>query len=512
MIYQLVNARVFGKPKSELFDITISEHIISSIYPAGLQSEGTQRIDLEGAWVAPAFIDAHVHLTNTGVQLSGLDLSKCDSYEALQNQIKTIESTDEIVIGHGWDDSNWSRKADINVFASDSSPIYLSRIDAHSALASAALISRIPQLQATDGYDPLYPIRRDAHGVLREFAYRSLSDQKRASFIATAIDSFLANGIYQAHEMSGPRISSFRDAEQVQEIASAKNMQLDLWWGELNGHKNAKDLNAFGCGGDLFIDGSFGSKTAFVKDPYIDGGNGHQYISLDEAIGHILLGYEASLPTSFHVIGDGAIELATEAFEAARKALGNSAYSKMQNRVEHVELLSDSVSDRLVDLNIVFSMQPQFSANWAGEKGMYADRIGSNWTHMNPFRVLLNKGAKLIFGSDAPVTDINPWKTIHAAMNMHNENFSITQKSAFRAHTSGSDRSRNELEVGSVANLAVWDVQEWAKQQIDEVRNRWSTDARSFPNDFPNPASEPKCLMTITKGKIAYSKLGDLLA
>jgi predicted amidohydrolase YtcJ len=512
MIYQLVNARVFGKPKAELFNITINGNIISSIYPAGSQSTKTKQINLDGAWVAPAFIDAHVHLTNTGVQISGLDLSNCHSYEELALQLKTIADTGEIVIGHGWDDSNWARKADINVFESTSAAIYLSRIDAHSALGSMALLNKIPVVQNTDGFDPLNPIRRDAHGVLREFAYQSLTDQKRTSFIESAVDSFLANGVYQVHEMSGPRISSFRDAEQVLEICKEKNIQADIWWGELNGQSNAKALNAVGCGGDLFVDGSFGSKTAFIKDPYLDGGNGHQYISLDEAIEHILLGYEANLPTSFHVIGDAAIELATEAFEAARRTLGNPKYLGLQNRLEHVELLSDSVCNRLVDLNIVFSMQPQFSANWAGEKGMYADRIGSNWSGMNPFRVLLNKGAKLVFGSDAPVTSINPWKTIHAAMNMHNDNFSITQKSAFRAHTSGTDRSTNDLQVGTVANLAVWDVQDWAEQQIDEVRNRWSTDARSFPNDFPNPASEPKCLITITEGKIAYSRAGDLFA
>jgi predicted amidohydrolase YtcJ len=116
----------------------------------------------------------------------------------------------------------------------------------------------------------------------------------------------------------------------------------------------------------------------------------------------------------------------------------------------------------------------------------------------------------MIFGSDSPVTEINAWKTINSAMNMHNPDYSITQKSAFRAHTVNAERTTERFGIGSPANLAVWEVEQWAQIPTNEINNRWSTDVRSFPTDFPNAATSPKCLMTISKGNIVFSKLGDL--
>lgn len=502
MQYQLINARLFGKSKNDFFDIAISDGRITSIYPAGVSRNQYRKLDTHGGWVAPSFIDAHVHLTNTGVKLSGLDLSVCNSYEELKTATESIPNNGDIVIGHGWDDSKWSKKADSEVFRNDSPPIYLSRIDAHSALVSPALISQVPQVFNADGFSQTNPLTSDAHGIVREFAYGSMTSAQRQFCIEKAIFAFFANGVTQVHEMAGPRISSYEDAELVSAVASKTGMQLQLWWGELNGHEKAKSLLATGCGGDLFIDGSLGSKTALIREPYISGGNGNQYISADEAAVHIISGYDFDLPTSFHAIGDRAIEIASEAFSIAKTKLGPKQFARLSHRIEHAEFLNSNLIKRLVDLGITFSMQPQFSKNWAGDEGMYSMRIGKRWESLNPFRPLLEQGARIIFGSDSPVTQINPWLTISASMSMHKEDYSITQKSAFRSHAT------SNIEIGGRANLAVWDVEKWSQIQIDDVKHRWSTDARSFPNDYPDPTSYQKCLLTVSNGRIVYSDIG----
>lgn len=504
MNYSLVNARIIGKPKNEFFDLQIAGQIVSSIYPAGVIRDSGQIIDLEGGWIAPAFVDAHVHTTNTGVKIAGLDLSRCSSYEELQSIIEKLPQRDDVILGHGWDDSKWSKKADSNIFPKDAPAIYISRIDAHSALASMSLLSRIPQVQDLTGFDPTWPIKQAAHGVIREFAYSLLSKEQRIRYQNLAIDEFLSNGICEIHEMAGPKISSFEDARTFQEHCSTRGIAKQLWWGEINGQQNALSLDATGCGGDLFIDGSLGSKTAFLNDQYSDGGHGVQYISLDDATNHILSNYRVGLPSSFHVIGDAAIDVATQAFSSAKKVLGNKEFSKLQNRLEHAEFLSAENISKLTAMKVTFSMQPKFSSTWAGIGGMYESRIGEDWRKLNPFSDILKSGGRLLFGSDSPVTDINPWSTINAAMNMHNERFSITQKAAFRSST----KNFGQLNVGDVANLAIWDVEHWSESHPSDERHRWSSDARSFPTEFPDSSRPPKCLMTIVDGNILYNAVG----
>ncbi len=505
MEYLLVNAKVIGRPKNELFDVLIHDLVVASIYPAGIDRSCPTQVDLQQGWIAPAFVDAHVHTTNTGVMIAGLDLSDCKSFDELRNRLQKLDNTDSIVLGHGWDDSQWSRKADSSVFSDSAPPIYISRIDAHSALVSKSLISKIPNIKNLDGFSETEPIKREAHGVVREFAYSQLSSVQRSKYQNIAIDAFLKNGICEVHEMAGPLISSFTDAKLFNENMLNRGLRSQLWWGELNGHENAIALSSQGCGGDLFIDGSFGSKTAFVKNEYLDGGRGFQYISQEQAVGHILRGYEYGLSTSFHVIGDAAIEVATHAFDKVKAEIGYDRYSSLNHRLEHVEHLSPQSITKLVDLNITFSMQPKFSSTWAGETGMYQDRIGEDWRKLNPFMPILKAGGRLMFGSDSPVTNLNPWETVSAAMKMHNSEFSITQKAAFRASTT----NLGQVQVGDIANLAVWNVNDWAELKSEEAIHKWSTDSRSFPVDYPNPFSPPQCLMTIVSGKILYSELGN---
>lgn len=513
MNLQLLNARIFGKPKTELFDLKISDGQIVSIYPAGVDRESKAQMDVQGGWVAPGFIDSHVHTTNTGVQLLGLNLTGCDSYDALQRSLREINKSENIVLGHGWDDSKWQKTANIEAFPANAPMTYLSRIDAHSALVSPSLLNEVlkihPELEKASGFSRAKPLVADAHGIVREFAYANLSDKRRSEYIEKALQSFLEVGIYEVNEMAGPRISSFHDAEMVLNRAIEKKISVKMWWGELEGHKRALDLNAIGCGGDLFIDGSFGSKTALVNEPYADGTLGRQYISLEDATQHILTGYDYELSTSFHAIGDAAIEVAVQAFENAKKTIGDKSFTRLKHRIEHAELLSDSQINRLIGLGVFFSMQPQFSSYWAGENGMYQQRIGDRWMALNPFREILKNGGRLLFGSDSPVTNVNPWDSIAAATQMHNEEHSITYRAAFRAHTQGDSANSSEVAIGSPANLAVWDVTDWHQLQIDEVRNRWSTDARSFPVDYPDASKPPTCLMTVSNGEVAYSSIGS---
>ena len=509
MNVELTNLKLFGRGK-DLFDISVSNGIISSIYPSGAIKSKENAIDLEGAWLAPSFVDAHVHTTNTGVALEGLDLSSIKSYAEAKSLLTTIPKSDEIFIGHGWDDSKWDRKADTELFSANCGPIYLSRIDAHSALISPMLAKQIESLQSQLGWSEILPVTQDAHGIAREFAYNSLTEKQRKKFIKSALTTFAANGISAIEEMAGPKISSYLDAQTVTNSANDFGMELKIWWGELFGFEKAKSLGAYGCGGDLFIDGSLGSRTALISAKYDDGTSGRQYISEADCVSHILQCSENGMPTSFHVIGDQAIEIALSSFSKAREKLG-SKYSALSHRLEHAEMLTDKNIQQAINLGITLSMQPQFDALWAGQDKMYEDRIGDNWFNMNPFRKILRNGGSLIFSSDSPVTSVNPWETIKAAINLSNSENAISYRAAFKAHTDARNPAK-DISPGNVANFAIWEVDQWQKIESTDSRDKWSTDARSYPTDFPSIDVFPKCLATVSNGQMIHSNLDGLVA
>ena len=484
MKIEFKNAKLFSKGH-DLFDIVVNEGIISSIYPANQNSNTRSAIDLQGSWIAPAFVDAHVHVTNTGVALKGLDVSGLQSYSEAQRFIGDLPKTNDILLGHGWDDSKWEKTADSDLFPEGAGPIYLSRIDAHSALVSQSLLNLVPAARNVAGWDERLPLTQDAHGIVRDFAYQNLTDAQRKSYIDSALKGFASNGISAIEEMAGPKISSFTDAEIVSESTKDFGIGLKLWWGEIFGFENARKLAAYGCGGDLFIDGSLGSKTALISSKYSDETNGRQYISEEDCVEHILKCYEFQMPTSFHVIGDASIEIALKSFEKAKSIIGGS-FNHLPHRLEHVEMLDDNQLKRAVNLGLIFSMQPQFDSYWAGVDNMYHNRIGERWKEMNPFRSILKSGGELVFSSDAPVTNINPWETIRAALNMANPLNSISYRAAFKAHTN-SRNSNKDIAPGNKAEFAIWQVNDW--QDLNDL---------------------PECLATFSSGRAIFSNLDGL--
>ena len=95
---------------------------------------------------------------------------------------------------------------------------------------------------------------------------------------------------------------------------------------------------------------------------------------------------------------------------------GAPAVARCGHRLEHLEMVTDEQAEQLGAWGVFASMQPNFDALWGGEHGMYAQRLGvDRSTRLNPFALLASQGVPLAFGSDSPVTDMNPWATVRAA-------------------------------------------------------------------------------------------------
>nr|BBJ55220.1 hypothetical protein SAVMC3_78490 [Streptomyces avermitilis] len=307
-------------------------------------------VDLEGALVTPAFTDAHVHTTSTGLALTGLDLSGAPSLEAalaLVRDFAAARPDDRVLLGHGWDTARWPggrppTRAELDE-AADGRPLYLSRIDVHSAVVSTALLDLVPGITGRAGYLD-GPLTRDAHHAVRGAALGAVSPAQRTEAQRAALAHAASLGIGSVHECAGPEISSEDDFTGLLRLAAEETgpRVVGYWaeWGE-EGIDRARALGAVGAAGDLFVDGALGSHTACLHQPYSDAGHtGTAYLDDDAVAAHVIACTEAGLQAGFHAIGDAAVTSVVEGVRAAAEKVGLARVRAARHRVEHAEMLT----------------------------------------------------------------------------------------------------------------------------------------------------------------------------
>ncbi|MEV0176214.1 amidohydrolase [Streptomyces sp. NPDC050803] len=477
-------------------------------------------VDLDGALVTPAFTDAHVHTTATGLALTGLDLSAAPSLEAalaLVRDFAAARPQDRVLLGHGWDSSRWPggrppTRAELDEAASGR-PLYLSRIDVHSAVVTTALLD-MTSLGRVDG-----PLTADAHHTVRATALGAVTPAQRVEAQRAALAHAASLGIGTLHECGGPDISSEDDFTGLLRLAAEEpGPRVVGYWAEQDVDK-ARALGAAGAAGDLFVDGALGSHTACLHQAYADADHtGIAYLDAGAVAAHVAACTEAGLQAGFHAIGDAAVTAVVEGVRAAAEKLGLARIRAARHRVEHAELLTPETIAAFAELGLTASVQPAFDALWGGEDGMYVRRLGTDRARaLNPFAALLRAGVPLAFGSDSPVTPLDPWGTVRAAAFHQTPEHRVSVRAAFTAHTRGGWRAvgRDDAGVlvpGAPADYAVWRTGELVVQAPDDRVARWSTDPRSGTPGLPDltPGRDlPVCLRTVVGGRTVFVRPGE---
>ncbi|UFR05721.1 amidohydrolase [Streptomyces sp. Go40/10] len=482
-------------------------------------------VDLDGALVTPAFTDAHMHTTATGLALTGLDLSGAPSLEAALARIREFAAArpdDRVLLGHGWDAARWPggrppTRAELDE-ATGGRPLYLSRIDVHSAVVSTALLD----LVGGDVSREDAPLTKDAHHAVRAAALAAVTPAQREEAQRAALAHAASLGIGTVHECGGPQISSEDDFTGLLRLAAEQpGPRVVGYWAERGGEgvARARELGAAGAAGDLFADGALGSHTACLHEPYADAGHtGTAYLDADTVADHVVACTEAGLQAGFHAIGDAAVATVVEGVRAAAEKVGLTRIRAARHRVEHAEMLTPETVAGFAELGLIASVQPAFDALWGGEDGMYARRLGAGRARtLNPFAALLRAGVPLAFGSDSPVTPLDPWGTVRAAAFHRTPEHRVSVRAAFTAHTRGGWRAvgRDDAGVlvpGAPADYAVWRTDELVVQAPDDRVARWSTDPRSGTPGLPDltPGRDlPVCLRTVVGGRTVFVRPGE---
>lgn len=241
---------------------------------------------------------------------------------------------------------------------------------------------------------------------MRAAALGALTPAQRTEAQRAALAHAASLGIGSVHECAGPDISSEDDFTGLLRLAAEEaGPRVVGYWAEEDVDK-ARALGAIGAAGDLFVDGSLGSYTACLHQPYADADHtGTAYLDAAAVGAHVVACTEAGLQAGFHAIGDAAVTAVVEGVRAAAEKVGLARVRAARHRVEHAEMLTPETIAGFAELGLTASVQPAFDALWGGEDGMYAQRLGAERARaLNPFAALLRTGVPLAFGSDSPVT------------------------------------------------------------------------------------------------------------
>jgi predicted amidohydrolase YtcJ len=467
------NGTFFARPDAEV--LVVEGDRIAAIGPeealAGASLEGKERVDLRGRILLPAFIDAHVHILGAGLTESGwrVDLSGLTREEACAALAGAVESrgSREWVLGGGWDEARWrdSRylcREELDRF-SPKSPVGAVRMDGHLMILNSEGLRAAREVLRSGPYEGLVDVLTGE--VREEAAWKVIEslepdDATLREALTAAARLCHRQGIASVHGMTprsrvpvllssarreGLRVTAFHKVASAEEIGEVRESEeFDGTWVRFGGVK-------------AFADGSLGAGNAAVGDPYVDGGTGrlnHTSAGL-EAI--LRRSEEAGWRTAIHAIGDRAIEEVLQAHER----VGSSR--ALRHRLEHFELPNDGQIERAVELGLHLSMQPNFVGNWSGPGSMYERKLGGARDEAsNPFRLVLDAGAPLAFGSDG--MPVSPIYGLHWAVNGAHPAQRVTADEAILAYTSGGalfafeEDVKGRLEVGALADLVVLDA------------------------------------------------------
>lgn len=523
----LHGGRVLDPAGTHASSILVVDGRIAAIGGPDLTSrvgEDIERVDLDGRLLTAAFVDAHVHAVQTGQLGTGLDLHAVRSRDELLALVaarlsRGVGGGDTVVLGQGWDERSWPdprppTRAELDRAGGSAVPVYLARVDVHSAVVSTALTDRIPGLAGATGFRADGLVSQDAHHRCRVVVNDLVGDADRRASARAALSAAATLGVGTVHELGGPHLGPYADLRRVADAGRSLGIRVVTYWGEQASSDLIADVTAEGVrglAGDLCVDGALGSRTAWLSHPYADADpadadqadltdsvpTGARYLTREQITDHLRRCTRAGMSGGFHVIGDAAVSAAVRALEDVAAELGVDAVRSARHRLEHVELVTPAQIAILARLGVAGSVQPAFDAAWGGPGELYEQRLGVHraWT-MNPLHTWQQAGGVVAYGTDAPVTPLAGWAMVADAVRHTRPDQRIGIRAALHAATRGGhlaagDDDAGLLVLGQRADLAVWDA------------DPTTLDGEGWP-DLAGGAALPTCAGLLVDGRPSH--------
>jgi len=472
-----------------------------------LKSEHTALVDLGGAFAMPGFNDAHTHIASAGQQRLTVDLDNVPSLAAML-------APGQWIVGGGWDHTKWASKtlpnrAELDAVTGDH-PAMLGRTDGHIAVVNTAALKAAGITDETA--DPRGgKIDRDAEGhatgIVREDPAMDIVQKKipppsydvRRKALELSIQDALSHGVTSIQDFSDWDdwlVLEGMEREGKLPLRVSEWIAFQAPLGVLDSRRASHNPN------DLllhlgflkgFMDGSLGSRTAALNDPYSDdpGNEGIPRFEQEKLNKMAAARAADGFQLGFHAIGDRANDMALNAFAAAEQvarpanvpppprdpdAVIVTAPAKQftakdfRFRIEHAQVVSPGAFDRFAALGVIASMQPSHLLTdmaWAGAR-LGPERVKRAYA----WKSFLDHGVTLAFGTDYPVESISPFRGLYSAITRQNEAGTqvfepqerLTIEQAIYAYTQASafaefrEYAKGVLEPGYVCDFVVLDT------------------------------------------------------
>lgn len=461
-------------------------------------------VDLDGGTLMPAFCDAHVHLPATGLYELGLDLRGEHSAGAIVDAFgQRAARGDGILFGGNFEDplDGPLTRLELDRAVGDKAAL-LARADMHSCVVSSALLDEL-DVAELEGVDvdadgrPTGYLREKAAAEAWGWFDRTLPAAQQKEAIRAAVRRAYSKGIASVHEMFVVEWRGWASLEVFLDAVADAALDIVTYVATTEVDK-VNEIGFDHVGGDLFLDGSFGSHSAWMREGYVSNppegtpAHGISYRTDEELLEVFMRAQELDMQCGVHAIGDAAIEQAIATWETVADNVGVDAVRDLGHRLEHFECSSDDHLSRAAHLGLRASVQPAFDRFWGGEQGLYAQRIGwERAREMNRFASMLGAGLLVGAGSDSTVTPMDPFVQL-ASLRSHNvEDEQLGKVEALRLHTTGAralavgPSLAGSLEPTAPADL-VWLDRNPAEISVDElleteVLGTWVLGERVWP-------------------------------
>ena len=473
-------------PRAEAVAV-IGERIVAVGSRAEIDSwrgPATRVIDAHGRLLLPGFNDSHVHFTDGGAALAEVQLNDAGSVEELRHRLATQvarTARGEWLLGGDWDETKWSPRQQPTAALIDDItrdvPVFISRYDGHQGLANSAAM-RLAGISTGTADVAGGVIVRDETGAptgifkdaAQELIFKVIpprSHEQRLAAARRALAYAASVGVTSVQHMS----VEFADVEVYSELLEKGELTTRIYCAPLEtewqaqarvGMRRAWGSPYLRLGAVKgFADGSIGSRTAALLKPYSDEPDNRGILSAEmhppEAMRERLMQADAAgLQLRVHAIGDRAISMVLDMFEAIEKANG---YHDQRMTIEHAQHTAPDDLERFARLHVIASMQPYHAI----DDGRWVEaRIGHERARTSyAWRSLLDHGVTLAFGTDWYVAPLNPLLGLYAAVTratLDGKNpqgwiaeQKITLAEAIEAYTLGSAFAEfQEIEKGSI--------------------------------------------------------------
>jgi predicted amidohydrolase YtcJ len=483
---------------------------------------GARQINLQGKTVLPGLIDSHGHLYGLALSFTRANLvgttSKTDAINRLREFAAGLPEG-EWLLGRGWDQNDWPDqvfpdRADLDAEFPDR-PVWLRRIDGHAAWANSLAIAQSDtdlsgEWQLEGGF-----IHRDSQGeptgIFVDGAMKYVEQavpETTPDLIDAALDlatnTLVSLGLTGVHDPGINRevVALYQrkiaaGSFPVRVYAMADGMGETSDWlcqnGPVSDPSGRLEMRAV----KLYADGALGSRGAALLADYSDDPGNHGLMFADEVEMEAAMSrvFSCGLQAGVHAIGDAANRQVLDAFE---KAMAAHPENPGRHRIEHAQILNPDDIPRFAEMGVIAAMQPTHATSdmyWADER-LGEGRLAGAYA----WQRLLDSGAKLAFGSDFPVEEVNPMLGIYAAVTRQDlEGWPdggwipaerVSREDAIRAFTLDAafagfmEQLTGSLEVGKRADFIVLDrdIMKIPAAEIPDIRviETWVDGKRVF--------------------------------